>query len=288
MLLDVLAGSTPLVPLPCPTATILAKLEWYNPAGSVKDRVALTMIRDAKARGLLKPGGTVIEATSGNTGIALAAVCAACGYRCIIVMPENMSRERQFLMKAYGAKVVLSSIEDGMSGAVELAQKLAREIPGSFYADQFRNPANPGIHYAVTGPEIWKQTGEKVDVFVAGVGTGGTVSGVGRYLKQQNEKIRIIAVEPAAGQLIPGIGAGFIPPILDQSVINEWITVTQHQAMAAARDLARNHGLLAGISSGAALHAAHILAKRPENQGKTIVALLPDSGERYLSTGVWI
>lgn len=282
-----LTADTPLIRLPCDTATLLAKAEWYNPAGSVKDRVALAMLQDAQLRGLLKPGGTVIEATSGNTGIALAALSAQLGCRCIIVMPENMSRERILRMRAYGARVELSPAADGMSGAVRLAKELADTIPGSFWTDQFSNEANPAAHFTSTGPEIWQQTAGHVDIFVAGVGTGGTITGVGRYLKQHNPSIRVIAVEPADEQRIPGIGPGFMPAILDQQVIDESIRVTTSEAVTAARQLAAGCGLLVGISAGAAVHAAHILAKRQENLGKNIVTVLPDSGERYLSTGVF-
>ena len=279
------------------TARLLAKLEMRNPAGSVKDRVAKAMLDDAEAKGLLVPGSVIIEPTSGNTGIGLCAIAALRGYRCIIVMPAGMSRERQLLMKAYGAEVVLSPAEKGMAGAIAMAEDLARQYPGSFIPGQFINPANPAAHEASTGPEIWADTDGKVHIFVAGAGTGGTVTGTGRYLKRQDPGIRIVAVEPAGSPVlsggdagkhgIQGIGAGFVPEILDMSVIDEVVTVEDTEAFAAARMIARTEAILAGISSGAALHAAIAEAKRPENAGKTIVVLLPDSGERYLSTDLY-
>ncbi len=294
---DQLIGHTPLVEIAHTPARILAKLEGFNPGGSVKDRVALAMILDGEARGLLTPGSTIIEPTSGNTGIGLCAIAAQRGYRCCIVMPENMSRERQLLMKAYGAEVVLSPKEEGMSGAIALAKELAVKIENSFLPGQFDNPANPAAHEKTTGPEIWADTDGKVDIFVAGAGTGGTVTGVGRYLKAQNPAIQIVAVEPAGSPVLSGgqagkhglqgIGAGFVPSILDMSVLDEVLTVTDSEACAAARRMGREQGLLVGISSGAALQGAALLAARPENQGKTIVALLPDSGERYLSTRLY-
>lgn len=275
-------------------ATLLAKLECMNPAGSAKDRAALSMIRDAEVRGLLRPGGTIIEPTSGNTGIGLASVAASRGYRVILTMPDSMSRERRALLKAYGAKLVLTDGALGMSGAIAKAQELHAAIPGSLLAGQFENPANPLAHFRTTGPEIWQDAGGHVDLFVAGVGTGGTLTGVGRYLKQQNPAVRIVAVEPAGSPVLSGgkpgphglmgIGAGFIPQALDTSVYDEILTVTDEDAYAAGRALARTEGVLVGITSGAALHAAALLARRPENRGKVIVVLLPDSGERYLST----
>ena len=261
-------------------ARILAKLEYFNPAGSVKDRVAKAMIDDAEARGLLNPGSVIIEPTSGNTGIGLASVAAARGYRTIIVMPDTMSVERRQLMMAYGADVILTEGIKGMSGAIEKAEKLAKELPNSFIPGQFVNPANPAVHEASTGPEIWADTDGAVDLFVAGVGTGGTITGVGRYLKRQNPNIRIIAVE----HKLQGIGANFIPKTLDPSIYDEIIPVKSEDAFAAGRSLGCLEGILAGISSGAALWAAVELAKRPENKGKTIVTLLPDTGDRYLST----
>ena len=276
------------------SATLLAKLEFLNPAGSVKDRAAKAMLDDAERRGVLKPGGIVIEPTSGNTGIGLASVAAARGYHCIIVMPDSMSEERRKLMLAYGAELILTPGAEGMAGAVEKAQALQREYPGSVIAGQFENPANPRAHEETTGPEIWSDTDGAVNIFVAGVGTGGTITGVGRYLKQQNPGVRIVAVEPSDSPLLSrgtagphklqGIGANFIPKALDTSIYDEIITVTSEDAFCAVRDLAREEGLLVGISSGAALHAAAVLAKRPENKGKVIVALLPDTGDRYLST----
>lgn len=275
-------------------ARILAKIESMNPGGSVKDRVARAMLDDAEAKGLLKPGAVIIEPTSGNTGIGLASVGAARGYRVIIVMPETMSLERRLLMKAYGAELVLTEGARGMAGAIEKANELVNEIPGAILAGQFTNPANPAVHEATTGPEIWRDTEGNVDLFVAGVGTGGTITGVGRYLKRQNPAVRVVAVEPAAspvlsgGQAGPhplqGIGAGFVPEILDTEIYDEILTASGEDACAAARLLGRSEGVLAGISSGAALWGALTLARRPENQGKTIVALLPDTGERYLST----
>lgn len=275
-------------------ATLLAKLECMNPAGSAKDRAALSMIRDAEVRGLLRPGGTIIEPTSGNTGIGLASVAASRGYRVILTMPDSMSRERRALLKAYGAKLVLTDGALGMSGAIAKAQELHAAIPGSLLAGQFENPANPLAHFRTTGPEIWQDAGGHVDLFVAGVGTGGTLTGVGRYLKQQNPAVRIVAVEPAGSPVLSGgkpgphglmgIGAGFIPQALDTSVYDEILTVTDEDAYAAGRALARTEGVLVGITSGAALLAAALLARRPENRGKVIVVLLPDSGERYLST----
>ena len=275
-------------------AKVLAKLEYLNPAGSAKDRVALSMIRDAEDRGLLKPGSTIIEPTSGNTGIGLAAVAAARGYRVIIVMPDSMSKERCLLMGAYGAELVLTPGKDGMSGCIAKAEELAAQIPGAFIPDQFNNPANARAHYRTTGPESWADTDGKVDIFVAGVGTGGTITGVGEYLKEQNPDVKIVAVEPADSPLLSGgkagphglqgIGANFVPSVLNTKIYDEIITVTTAEAYAAGRRLGKREGVLVGISSGAALHAAMELAKRPENAGKTIVVLLPDTGDRYLST----
>ena len=275
-------------------ATVLAKLECMNPAGSAKDRVAARMIAEAEAAGRLAPGGTIIEPTSGNTGIGLAAVAAARGYRVILTMPDTMSVERRALIAAYGAEIVLTPGAAGMAGAVAKAEELRRSIPGSIIAGQFENPANPAAHEATTGPEIWADTEGKVDIFVAGAGTGGTVTGTGRYLKAQDPAVQIVAFEPASSPLLTeghagphglqGIGANFVPENLDRSVIDEILTVTDADAYAAGRELARTEGILVGITSGAAVWAAAELAKRPENQGKTIVALLPDSGERYLST----
>ena len=275
-------------------AVLLAKLEYLNPAGSVKDRVALAMLDDAEAKGLLKPGAVIIEPTSGNTGIGLAAVSAARGYRMILTMPDTMSVERRKLLQAYGAKLVLTDGSLGMQGAIAKAEALAAEIPGSFLPGQFTNPSNPAAHRASTGPEIWADTDGKVDLFVAGVGTGGTITGVGEYLKAQNPGVRVVAVEPAGSPVLSGgkagahglqgIGAGFVPDTLNPTVYDEVIPVTNEDAYAAGRLLARKEGLLVGISSGAALWAAAQLAKRPENRGKYIVVLLPDTGDRYLST----
>lgn len=275
-------------------ATMLAKLEYFNPAGSVKDRVAKSILDDAEQSGKLKPGGTIIEPTSGNTGIGLAAVAAARGYKLIITMPETMSVERRMLMKAYGAELVLTDGKKGMSGAIEKADELHREIPGSLIAGQFTNPANPKAHFETTGPEIYRDTDGKVDIFVAGVGTGGTVSGVGKYLKSKNPDVKVVAVEPATSPVlskgesgahgIQGIGAGFVPDTLDTSVYDEVIAVEDADAYKYSRAVTASDGLLVGISAGAALCAGVQLARRPENKGKTIVVLLPDSGERYLST----
>ena len=275
-------------------AKVLAKLEMFNPAGSVKDRIAKAMIDDAEKRGVLKPGATIIEPTSGNTGIGLAAIGGSRGYKVVLTMPETMSIERRNLLKAFGAELVLTPGAKGMAGAVEKAEELAKEIPNSFIAGQFVNPANPAAHEATTGPEIYEDTDGKVDIFVAGVGTGGTLSGVGRYLKKQNPAVKVVAVEPDASPLlsegkagphpIQGIGANFIPETLDRNVYDEIIRVTGAQAFETGRFLARHEGVLAGISSAAAVYAAVELAKRPENKGKTIVALLPDTGDRYLST----
>ena len=275
-------------------ATILAKLEYLNPAGSVKDRIALAMLEDAERRGLLKPGSVIIEPTSGNTGIGLAAVAATRGYRIILTMPETMSVERRSLLRAYGAELVLTEGAKGMKGAIAKARELAAQTENSFIPGQFTNPANPRAHRETTGPEIWRDTDGKVDIFVAGVGTGGTVTGVGEYLKEQNPAVRIVAVEPAGSPVlsggasephkIQGIGAGFVPDTLNRAVLDEILPVENEDAFAAGRELARREGVLAGISSGAALHAATVLAKRPENRGKMIVVLLPDTGDRYLST----
>ena len=277
-------------------ATILAKLERFNPAGSAKDRIALEMLDQAEATGALQPGGTVIEPTSGNTGIGLAAMAVARGYRVILTMPASMSAERRAMLKAYGAELVLVET-GGMAGAVTKAEELAASIPGSFIPSQFDNPANPAAHYKTTGPEIWRDAEGHVDIFVAGVGPGGTISGVGRYLKEQNPSIRIVAVEPASSPLLSqghagphglqGIGANFVPGNYDSSVVDEIVTVTDEDAYRTGRLLARTEGVMAGITSGAALWAADELARRPENKGKTIVALLPDDGNRYLSTPLW-
>ena len=275
-------------------AKVLVKLEKYNPGGSVKDRVALNMIDDAEQKGLLKPGAAIIEPTSGSTGIGLAVIAAVRGYRTIIVMPDSMSVERQMLMKAYGAEVVLTPGAQGMTGSIQKAQELAREIPGSFIPGQFDNPANPAAHLDSTGPEIWEDTDGQVDLFVAGVGTGGTITGTGRYLKDKKPSVKVVAVEPAASPLLSegkagphplqGIGANFVPSILDTGVYDEIVTVSGDEAYTACREAARKEGILVGITAGAAIHTAVELAKRPENAGKTIVALLPDTGERYLST----
>lgn len=298
--ISALIGHTPLVYLSNYSAAqglkspIVAKLEYFNPAGSVKDRVAKSMLDRAEQEGKLSPGAVIIEPTSGNTGIGLAALAAARGYRVILTMPETMSVERRNLLKAYGAEIVLTPGAKGMSGAIEKANELAAATPGSFVPGQFENPANPAAHMASTGPEIWHDTYGQIDIFVAGVGTGGTLSGVGRYLKKQNPNVQVVAVEPAASPVLSGgkagphglqgIGAGFVPDTLDTTVYDEIITVTNEDAYAAGRDIARKEGFLVGISSGAAAWAAIQLAKRPENQGKMIVALLPDTGERYLST----
>ena len=297
---DQLIGKTPLLELVHLEknlgleARILGKLEYFNPAGSVKDRIAKAMIDDAEAKGLLKPGSVIIEPTSGNTGIGLASVAAARGYRIIIVMPETMSVERRQLMKAYGAELVLTEGAKGMKGAIAKADELAKEIPNSFIPGQFVNPANPAVHKATTGPEIWEDTDGQVDIFVAGVGTGGTVTGTGAYLKSQNPNVKVVAVEPAGSPVlskgiagshkIQGIGAGFVPDVLDTKVYDEVIAVENEDAFAAGKLVGRSEGVLVGISSGAAVWAAIQLAKRPENKGKTIVALLPDTGDRYLST----
>ena len=275
-------------------ATVLVKLEYFNPAGSVKDRVALQMIETAEKEGKLLPGGTIVEPTSGNTGIGLAAMGIARGYKVVLTMPESMSVERRQLLAAYGAELVLTPAKEGMNGAVKRAEELAAQTPNSFLAGQFNNPANPSAHYRSTGPEIWHDTDGQVDIFVAGVGTGGTVSGVGRYLKEKNPAVKIVAVEPAASPLLSGgtagghglqgIGANFVPENFDRGVVDEVIPVWEKDAYAATRLLAGTEGILVGISSGAALHAAGELARRPENAGKTIVALLPDTGDRYLST----
>ena len=297
---DQLIGHTPLLELTHIEknngleAKVLAKLEYLNPAGSVKDRIAKAMLDDAEAKGLLKPDSVIIEPTSGNTGIGLASVAAARGYRIIIVMPETMSVERRQLMKAYGAELVLTEGAKGMKGAIAKADELAKELPNSFIPGQFVNPANPAAHKATTGPEIWEDTDGKVDIFVAGVGTGGTVTGVGEYLKSQNPNVKVVAVEPASSPVlskgtagahkIQGIGAGFVPDVLDTKVYDEIIPVANEDAFAAGKEVGRSEGVLVGISAGAALWAAIELAKRPENKGKTIVALLPDTGDRYLST----
>ena len=297
---DQLIGKTPLLELTHIEkeegleATVLAKLEYFNPAGSVKDRIAKAMIDDAEAKGLLKEGSVIIEPTSGNTGIGLASVAAARGYRIIIVMPETMSVERRQLMKAYGAELVLTEGAKGMKGAIAKAGELAQEIPNAFIPGQFVNPANPAVHKATTGPEIWTDTDGKVDIFVAGVGTGGTITGVGEYLKEQNPAVKVVAVEPAGSPVlskgtpgahkIQGIGAGFVPDVLNTGVYDEIIAVENEDAFATGKKIGHAEGVLVGISSGAAVWAAIQLAKRPENKGKTIVALLPDTGDRYLST----
>ena len=297
---DQLIGKTPLLELvhiekeEGLEARVLGKLEYFNPAGSVKDRIAKAMIDDAEAKGLLKPGSVIIEPTSGNTGIGLASVAAARGYRIIIVMPETMSVERRQLMKAYGAELVLTEGAKGMKGAIAKADELAKEIPDSFIPGQFVNPANPTIHKATTGPEIWADTDGKVDIFVAGVGTGGTITGVGEYLKSQNPDVKVVAVEPAGSPVlskgtpgahkIQGIGAGFVPDVLDTKIYDEIIPVENDDAFVTGKKIGKAEGVLVGISSGAAVWAAIQLAKRPENKGKTIVALLPDTGDRYLST----
>lgn len=297
---DQLIGHTPLLELvhiekeENLEAKVLAKLEYFNPAGSVKDRIAKAMIDDAEAKGLLKPGSVIIEPTSGNTGIGLASVAAARGYRIIIVMPETMSVERRQLMKAYGAELVLTEGAKGMKGAIAKADELAKELPNSFIPGQFVNPANPAVHKATTGPEIWEDTDGEVDIFVAGVGTGGTVTGTGEYLKSRNPNVKVVAVEPASSPVlsqghagahkIQGIGAGFVPDVLDTKIYDEIITVENDDAFATGRLIGKHEGVLVGISSGAAVWAAIELAKRPENKGKTIVALLPDTGDRYLST----
>ncbi len=292
-----LIGSTPLVRLNRMGANILVKLEAFNPGGSAKDRVAKAMLDDAESRGLIGPGATIIEPTSGNTGLGLAAVCAVRGYRCIIVMPDTMSIERQKLMVGYGAELVLTPGAEGMLGSIAKAKEIAAATPNSFIPDQFANSANAKAHYDTTGPEIWADSGENVDIFVAGVGTGGTITGVGRYLRERNPNVKIIAVEPAASPLLSqgkagphglqGIGANFVPEVLDPKIYDEILPVTEADAYAAARNLGRTEGILVGISSGAALHAALTVANRPENKDKTIVALLPDTGERYLSTAMF-
>lgn len=295
-----LIGHTPLLELTKFSAShglqtpIIAKVEYFNPGGSVKDRIALAMIEDAEQRGILKPGATIIEPTSGNTGVGLALVSAVKGYKLILTMPETMSIERRNLVKAYGAEVRLTSGKDGMAGAIKAAEELRDSIPGSIILQQFENGANPARHYATTGPEIWQDTDGKVDIFVAGVGTGGTVSGIAKYLKEQNPNVKIVAVEPLSSPVlnggqsgphkIQGIGAGFVPKTYDASLIDEVLDIDNDDAIRTGRELAQQDGLLVGISSGAAAYAASVLAKRPENAGKTIVTLLPDTGERYLST----
>lgn len=296
-----LIGGTPLLQLnnfgKDYDADIIAKLELFNPAGSVKDRIAKALIEDAEKKGVLKEGSVIIEPTSGNTGVGLAAVAAAKGYRAILTMPETMSVERRNLLKAYGAEIVLTEGAKGMPGAIAKADELAKEIDGGFIPGQFDNEANPKAHYETTGPEIWKDTDGKVDIFIAGVGTGGTVTGVGKYLKEQNPDVTIVAVEPKGSPVltegksgphkIQGIGAGFVPKVLDRDVIDEVLDIEDADAFATGKEFARKEGVLVGISSGAALHAATILAQRPENKGKKIVALLPDTGERYLSTALF-
>ena len=295
-----LVGNTPLLELNKFSASkqldtpIIAKVEFFNPGGSVKDRIALAMVEDAEKKGLLKPGATIIEPTSGNTGVGLALVSAVKGYHLILTMPETMSVERRNLVKAYGAEVRLTSGKDGMAGAIKAAEQLRDSIPGSIILQQFENPANPAKHYATTGPEIWRQTDGQIDIFVAGVGTGGTVSGIGKYLKEQNPGVKVYAVEPATSAVlngkpsgphkIQGIGAGFVPKTFDRTYIDEVIDIDNDDAIRTGRELAQSEGLLVGISSGAAAYAASLVAKRPENKGKKIVALLPDTGERYLST----
>ena len=301
--IDGLVGGTPLLRLHnieqsnALGACLLAKLEFKNPAGSVKDRVALEMINDAERTGRLKKGGTIIEPTSGNTGLGLAAIGAARGYRVIITMPDTMSKERQLLMKAYGAELILTDGALGMAGAIAKAEEIAASIEGAIVAGQFKNPANPEAHRKTTGPEIWNDTDGNVDIFVAGAGTGGTITGTGEYLKSKNPSIKIVAVEPtdspvlsggkAGAHGLQGIGAGFVPEVLNTAVYDEVITVTTEEAYEAGREIAKTEGILVGISSGAALHAAKLLAARPENNGKTIVVLLPDTGERYLSTAMF-
>lgn len=292
-----LIGNTPMLQIVNDNCRILCKIEGKNPGGSIKDRVALAMIEDAELRGVLNEDSCIIEATSGNTGIGLCAIAAAKGYPITIVMPDNMSMERRQLMSAYGARVVLSPASEGMEGAVKLAKQLAQEAGNAFIPNQFENPANPKAHYITTGPEIWQQTNGKVDIFVAGIGTGGTITGVGRFLKEENPNIQIIGVEPAGSAVlsgksrgphrIQGIGPGFIPNVLDTSILNDVIPVTDEDAIDSTKHFAMRQGLLVGISSGAALCAAEKLARRPENKGKTIVTILPDSGERYLSTGIY-
>ena len=295
-----LIGNTPLLELPKFSASqgidtpIIAKVEYFNPGGSVKDRIALAMIEDAEQKGLLKPGATIIEPTSGNTGVGLALVSAVKGYKLILTMPETMSIERRNLVKAYGAEVRLTSGKDGMTGAIKAAEELRDSIPGSIILQQFENPANPARHYATTGPEVWQQTDGQVDIFIAGVGTGGTISGIGKYLKEQNPQVQVIAVEPKSSAVlngapsgphkIQGIGAGFVPKTYDASVIDEVFDVENDDAIRTGRQLAQQEGLLVGISAGAAAYAAAQVALRPENKGKQIVVLLPDTGERYLST----
>ena len=299
-----LIGGTPLMEL-CNfekknniSATILAKLEYFNPAGSIKDRIARKMIEDAEEKGLLKPGSVIIEPTSGNTGIGLASIAASKGYRLILTMPETMSVERRNLLKAYGAELVLTDGAAGMSGAIKKADELAKEIPDSFIAGQFVNPANPEAHFETTGPEIWRDTDGKVDIVVAGIGTGGTISGIGRYMKKMNPDVKIVGFEPSGSpfltkgvsgpHMLQGIGAGFKPETLDMSVIDEILTIENEDAFRTGKKLAREEGILVGITSGASVHAAEILASRPENTGKVIVAILPDTGDRYLSTPMFI